>query len=169
MLGLVNITFYKVSGISNYTQMLSPWSRVLLEKLTILQLVKKFPVFCGNRRFITAFSRAHHLSLSRARFSNAVYIILSRVRCKRYIRYTSRFSNLKVKVSVILKIMICWIHYIEINLSALEREVLYNVTHLEVAQSTSSRLCKSRTPKRYKLDGVRHNFHIIFFSAYTLR
>jgi len=35
---------------SNY---LTPWSRVLLEKLTVTQLVKKFPALYGNRRFIT--------------------------------------------------------------------------------------------------------------------
>ena len=42
----------------------TPWSRVLLEKLTDSQLVKRFPVFYGTRRFITAFTRARHLSLS---------------------------------------------------------------------------------------------------------
>jgi hypothetical protein len=31
------------------------------------QVVKKFPSFDGTRTFITAFTRAHHLSLSRAR------------------------------------------------------------------------------------------------------
>jgi hypothetical protein len=40
------------------------WSRGLLEKLTDSQLVKKFPAFYGTRRFITAFTRARHLSLS---------------------------------------------------------------------------------------------------------
>jgi hypothetical protein len=40
------------------------WSRVLLEKLTGLQLVKNFPAFYGTRRFITAFTSARHLSLS---------------------------------------------------------------------------------------------------------
>jgi len=49
------------------TYLLIPWSRLLLEKLTGLQLVKKFPEFYGTRRFITAFTRARHLSLSRAR------------------------------------------------------------------------------------------------------
>jgi hypothetical protein len=29
------------------------WSRVLLEKLTGLQLVKKFPAFYGTQRFLT--------------------------------------------------------------------------------------------------------------------
>ena len=35
------------------TYLLTPWCRVLLEKLTGLQLVKKFPAFHGTRRFIT--------------------------------------------------------------------------------------------------------------------
>jgi len=46
---------------------LTPQSRVLLEKLTGPQLVKKFPAFYGTRRFITVFTRARHLSLSSAR------------------------------------------------------------------------------------------------------
>jgi hypothetical protein len=45
------------------THSLTPWSRVL-EKLTGLQLVKKFPAFYGTRRFITAFTTACHLSPS---------------------------------------------------------------------------------------------------------
>ena len=47
--------------IHNY--LLTPWSRVLLENLTVPQLVKKFPVFYGTRKFITAFTSARHLSL----------------------------------------------------------------------------------------------------------
>jgi hypothetical protein len=47
--------------------LLSPWNRVLLEKLTGSQLVEQFPAFYGARRFITAFTRARHLSLSWAR------------------------------------------------------------------------------------------------------
>jgi hypothetical protein len=39
-------------------------SRVLLEKLTGSQLVKKFPEFYGTRKFITAFTHARHLSLT---------------------------------------------------------------------------------------------------------
>jgi hypothetical protein len=46
------------------TYFLTPWSRVLLEKLTGLQPVKKFPVFYGTRRFITSFTSARHLSVS---------------------------------------------------------------------------------------------------------
>ena len=43
---------------------LTPYSRVLLDELAGFQLVKKFPAFYGTRRFITAFTSAHHLSLS---------------------------------------------------------------------------------------------------------
>ena len=46
------------------TYLLTPWCRVLLEKLTGLQLAKKFPVFYGTRRFITALTSVRHLSLS---------------------------------------------------------------------------------------------------------
>ena len=46
----------------NHTYLLH-WE-VLLEKLTGLQPVKKFPTFHGTRRFITAVAIARHLSLS---------------------------------------------------------------------------------------------------------
>jgi hypothetical protein len=46
------------------THSLTPWSRVLLEKLTGFQLVKKFPAFYGNRMFISAFTRVRILFLS---------------------------------------------------------------------------------------------------------
>jgi hypothetical protein len=39
------------------------WSRVLPEKVTGSKLVRKFLAFCGTRRFITACTRARHLSL----------------------------------------------------------------------------------------------------------
>ena len=45
------------------TYLLTPWCRVLLEKLTDLQLVKKFPAFYGTRKFITALTSIRHLSL----------------------------------------------------------------------------------------------------------
>ena len=47
-----------------YAYLLTPWCRVLLEKLTGLQLVKKFPAFHRTRRFITALTSVRHLSLS---------------------------------------------------------------------------------------------------------
>ena len=46
---------------------LTPWSRVLLEKLTGSQLVNKFLPLYGTWRFITKVTRARHLSLSWAR------------------------------------------------------------------------------------------------------
>ena len=44
--------------------LLTPRCRVLFEKLTGLQLVKKFSTFHGIRRFITALTSVRHLSLS---------------------------------------------------------------------------------------------------------
>ena len=46
------------------SDLLTPYSTVLLEKLTGFQLVKKFHIFYGTRRFITALTSARHLSLS---------------------------------------------------------------------------------------------------------
>jgi len=40
------------------TYLPTPWSRVLLEKLASSQLVKKFRVLCGTRRFICTFTSA---------------------------------------------------------------------------------------------------------------
>ena len=49
-------------SVSRY--LLTPWCRVLPEQITGLQLLKKFPTFHGTRMFITAFTNAHHLSIS---------------------------------------------------------------------------------------------------------
>ena len=46
----------------------TPWCRVLLEKLTGLQLVKKFPAFHG-----TALTSVRHLSLSWASLIQSIY------------------------------------------------------------------------------------------------
>ena len=56
-----------------FNYLLTPWCRVLLEKLTGLQLVKKFPAFHGTRRFITALTSIHHLSLSWASPIQSIY------------------------------------------------------------------------------------------------
>ena len=47
----------------NMTDLLTPWNRVLLEKLTSFQIVTKFPTFYGTQRFITTYTSAHHLSI----------------------------------------------------------------------------------------------------------
>ena len=49
---------------SSNTYLLTPWCRVLLEKLTGLHLGKKFPAFYGTWRFITVFTSFRHPSLS---------------------------------------------------------------------------------------------------------
>ena len=49
---------------TRYTYLLTPWCTVVLDKLTGLQLVKKFPAFYGTRRFITALTSFRHPSLS---------------------------------------------------------------------------------------------------------
>ena len=53
--------------------LLTPWCRVFREKLTSLQLVKKFPAFHGTRRFITALTSVRHLSLSWASPIQSIY------------------------------------------------------------------------------------------------
>ena len=65
----------KIQHIRSYllTYLLTPRCRVLLEKLTGLQLVKKFPAFHGTRRFITALTSVRHLSLSRASPIQSIY------------------------------------------------------------------------------------------------
>jgi hypothetical protein len=54
----------KRKAVTEHTYLLTPWSRVLPEKLKRPELLKKSPAFYGTRRSITAFTRARHLSLS---------------------------------------------------------------------------------------------------------
>jgi hypothetical protein len=53
------------------------WSWALLEKLPIVQPLKNFPACYGTRRFITAFTRALHWSLSWAISIQSPHPILS--------------------------------------------------------------------------------------------
>ena len=55
---------FMLAGCCSLTYLLTPWSRVLLEKLAGLQLVKKFPAFYETRMFLTALTSARHLFLS---------------------------------------------------------------------------------------------------------
>ena len=66
-----------------FTYLFTPWSRILLEKLTVPQLVKKFPAFYATRRFIIAFTTARQLSLPWARWIQS-----------RPLHHTSRRSTL---------------------------------------------------------------------------
>jgi len=59
---LTSLHTYLRTYLLNY--IITSWTRVLLEKLTGLQLVKKFPSFYVTRVFITGVTIARHLSLS---------------------------------------------------------------------------------------------------------
>ena len=63
---LLYLLIYLLTYLLTYllAYLLTPWNRVLLEKLTGFQLVKKFPAFYGTQRFFTAFTSARHLPLS---------------------------------------------------------------------------------------------------------
>jgi len=62
-----------ITGVFVLGHLLTPCCRVLLEQLTGLQLVQKFPAFHGTRRFITALTSVRHLPLSWARPIQSVY------------------------------------------------------------------------------------------------
>ena len=64
LLGFKLMCRFPSTTTANRAYLLTPWSRVLLEKLTGLQLLKKFPTFHGTQRFITALTSVCHLSLS---------------------------------------------------------------------------------------------------------
>ena len=85
------------------TYLFIPWGRVLLEKLTDSQLVKKFPLFYGARRFITAFTSARHLSLS---WASSIQSIPSRPTSWRSILILS--SRLRLMPSRELWINVLW-------------------------------------------------------------
>ena len=50
--------------VNTYNYLLTPWSRVLLEKLTGSAASQEIPRIFGTRRFVTLFTSARHLSLS---------------------------------------------------------------------------------------------------------
>ena len=64
LLLFTRLLFLSIAFSVPLTYLLTPWCRVLLEKLTGLQLFKKFPAFHGTRMFITALTSVRHLSLS---------------------------------------------------------------------------------------------------------
>ena len=55
-------SLYRMTSVSSPFHQI-PWSRILLEKLTALELANKFPAFYGTRRYIAVFTSARHLSL----------------------------------------------------------------------------------------------------------
>ena len=71
------------------TYLLSPWSKVLLKKLAVSQLLKKSPTFYGTQRFITALTSVRHPSLS----------------CVRSIQSMLSPNFLKIHINIILPSM----------------------------------------------------------------
>ena len=63
---LAYLLIYLLACLITYllTYLLTPYSKVLLQKLTGSQLIKKFSTFYATRKFTTAFTTARHLSLS---------------------------------------------------------------------------------------------------------
>jgi hypothetical protein len=64
---LVSLLFVSIEIILLMITKLTSWSWTLLEKQTIVQLLKNFPAFYGTRRFVTVFIRVLHRPLSWAR------------------------------------------------------------------------------------------------------
>jgi hypothetical protein len=62
LLRVLRLFTYLITNLITY--LLTPWSRVFLEKLTGSQVLKKFPAFYRTRRFITTFTSARYLSQS---------------------------------------------------------------------------------------------------------
>ena len=60
----VILIFPVTCRITEYTYLLTPWSRVLLEKLTGSEASQEIPRIFGTRRFITVLTSARHISLS---------------------------------------------------------------------------------------------------------
>ena len=58
--------FVWTSTVTSHTNLLTPCSRVLPEKIAGLQLIEKIPAFYGTLRFIAAVTSVRQLSLSRA-------------------------------------------------------------------------------------------------------
>jgi hypothetical protein len=75
------------------------WSRVLLEKLTVTQLVKKFLAFYGTRRLTTVFTTARHWSLFWSRW---IYTTSSHLISLRFILILSSYLWLRFPSCLLL-------------------------------------------------------------------
>jgi len=63
-MNLVFLRFLKQQQHQQLTYLLTPWSRVLLEKLTGCAVSQEIPRIFGTRRLITVLTSTRHLSLS---------------------------------------------------------------------------------------------------------
>jgi len=57
------IKVFQVNHTNRGSDKVPSLSGVLLDKILVLHLDKKFPAFYGKQKFITAFTRARHSSL----------------------------------------------------------------------------------------------------------
>ena len=78
------------------------WSRVILGKLIVTQLVNRFPTFYGTCRFIIIFTRAHHLSLS---WAKSVWSVPSRPISIRFILISSSHLHLGIQLVLFLQVL----------------------------------------------------------------
>jgi len=62
--------FIVMTELAEYRR-LTPSNKILLDKLTITQIVKKVPSFFGTRTSIIVFTRLRHCSISWARWSQS--------------------------------------------------------------------------------------------------
>jgi hypothetical protein len=71
---LLALSFEQSASTNLLTYLLTPWSRVLLEKLTVnFAASQEIPRIYGTRKFLTVSTSARHLSLS---FTAAWYFLL---------------------------------------------------------------------------------------------
>jgi hypothetical protein len=92
-----------VAEVKHYlTNILTPRSRTILEKLMFTKLVKKFPDFYGTRRFITVFTKTRHWYLSWTRWlqsTNTPTTSLKSFQCYPPISSLQRFDQIFVWIS----------------------------------------------------------------------
>ena len=79
----------------------TPWSGVLPQKLTGLQLVNEFPTFYGNLRFITAFTSARHQYLSWASWILASTSSFLKIHFNIILPSTPRSSKWYISIEII--------------------------------------------------------------------
>ena len=99
-----HILTYFITYLLSYllTYLLTPWSRVLLEKLTDFQLAKKFPEFYGTRMFITALTSVRHLLVSfiyssHVKLSLICLVQITRVKQERSGKVVNSLNSLRLE------------------------------------------------------------------------
>jgi hypothetical protein len=83
-------------NISRLNSILTPWNRVLLQNLTVLQLVRKFSKFYTTCKFVTVFMRGHHFCASWAiliRFISTVSLCITLLSCECHMLHPSHHSG----------------------------------------------------------------------------